>query len=777
MKYNRHTSRQDKALVDRYLIDFIPEEIYDIHAHPYDERHFPPRTLPFLADEQQLGVKAHVQKLHSYMPVKKIHGLYFGMPHKTADLNNMNNWVAAEVAQNGTSLSKALRVCTPADNPAEIAESLRKGTFIGLKVYHCYASRPDTMNASILDYIPEWMWEILHEVKGVLLLHIVRDGALDDIDNQREIKRLCRAYPGVRLILAHVARSFNYRNARNGLFSIVDLDNVVVDTSAVTESEAFAAAIKTLGPKRILWGSDFPVSEMRGRCISTGEFFYWLHPEVLRPDYQPPTTSQMTLVGIESMLNLKEACEDSGLTPSDINDIFLHNALRFLKPHLPELAIPATTNGPELWKKAREKISGGTGLLSKRAEMYDTQEWPAYFERASGCEVWDLSGMRYIDFAGGIGAVMLGYADPDVNAAVHRRLMQGSYCSLVNPQEVKLAEKLLELHPWAGKVKYARGGGEAMTMAVRIARAATGRSGIAFCGYHGWHDWYLAANLEKKSALDGHLLPGLPPKGVPSELKGTAVPFFYNDLTSFEAALEQLGGNLAAVVMEPMRSQHPHSGFLETITERCREKGAVLVIDEITAGFRYGYPGASKMLGIEPDLAVYAKAISNGIPFAAIIGRDSIMTESEESFISSSYWTDGLGPAAALATLEKMENLNVFKVVWDKGEDFVNRLKQLAQNFPACKIAIGGMPSSPTLTFQLGSSSPIAKKFYIRKMSERGFLTSSVFYLMLAHQPEHIDSFFEALSATLSELSKLIQTNQLDQMNANDVQSGFARLA
>lgn len=140
----------------------------------------------------------------------------------------MNNWVAAEVAQNGTSLSKALRVCTPADNPAEIAESLRKGTFIGLKVYHCYASRPDTMNASILDYIPEWMWEILHEVKGVLLLHIVRDGALDDVDNQREIKRLCRAYPGVRLILAHVARSFNYRNARNGLFSIVDLDNVVV---------------------------------------------------------------------------------------------------------------------------------------------------------------------------------------------------------------------------------------------------------------------------------------------------------------------------------------------------------------------------------------------------------------------------------------------------------------------------------------------------------------------------------------------------------------------
>jgi len=190
------------------------------------------------------------------------------------------------------------------------------------------------------------MWEILHEVRGILLLHIVRDGAIEDPSNQQEVRRLCRAYPNMRLILAHIARSFNYRNARRGLHTMADLDNVVVDTSAVCETEAFRAALKVLGPRRVLWGSDFAVCEVRGRCVSTGDLFFWLHPELLRTDYAAPTNNDMTLVGIESLMCLREACEDTGLTRGDLDDVFRENAKRLLAPHLaPANPAPASA-GP-----------------------------------------------------------------------------------------------------------------------------------------------------------------------------------------------------------------------------------------------------------------------------------------------------------------------------------------------------------------------------------------------------------------------------------------------
>lgn len=758
--------------------DFIPGEVFDIHAHPYRAAHFPKGEWAFLEGIEQLGCGEHRDVLRRYLPSVKIHGLYFGMPRKTADRNAMNAWVEKEVRQKGTTLSRSLMVVSPADDPVKVAEQLRKGLFCGIKVYHCYASRPDTMNASITEYAPEWMWEILHETKGIMMLHIVRDGAIDDKNNQEEIRRLCRAYPRVQLILAHVARSFNYRNARNGLHAIADIDNVVVDTSAITEAASFEAAIKTLGPKRILWGSDFAVSEMRGRCVTTGNYFFWLHPELIQRDYQPPTSGSMTLIGIESLLSLSEACEDEGLTKADVEDIFLNNALRLLKPHLPEPSVPRTVSGPDLWQQARAVISGGTGLLSKRAEMFDPQHWPAYFSRCKGCEVWDISGKRYIDFAGGIGAVLLGYADEDVTAAVQRRLSAGAYCSLVNPQEVELAERLLQLHPWAGKVRYARGGGEAMSMAVRIARASTGKSGIAFCGYHGWHDWYLAANINATNALDGHLLPGLQPKGVPRELAGTSVPFQYNDWDSFEAAIAALGENFAAVVMEPMRSQFPRGNFLEKIRYRCRQENAVFVVDEITSGLRYGFPGALSKTGVEPDVVVYAKAMSNGFPFAAIIGREEVMAEAEDSFISSSYWTDGVGTAAALATLKKMQDLNVQQSVWEKGLKFQQALKEIGSRYPLCNMAIAGMPSSPTIGFQSAENAQAVKTLYVRKMMERGFLVSSVFYLMLAHNETHISGLLEALDGVFSETERIIKEDRLhDELNGTVARTGFARLA
>lgn len=779
MKYIDTLTPRDLKLAAAASEGFLPAEIYDIHTHPYHADHFPPGDWAFLNGKTSLGCVEHRTALQRYMPARTIHGLYFGMPRKKADRPTMNAWVAGEVRQHGSTLSRALMVASPTDDQAEVAAALRSGQFCGLKVYHCYSDRADTMNATVEEFAPEWMWELLHEVRGVLLLHIVRDGAMEDAGNQASLRRLCRAYPKMKLILAHVARSFSYRNARNGLHSLEDLDNVAVDTSAICEADAFRAALEILGPRRMLWGSDFSVSELYGRCVTTGGLFFWLHPEVVRPDYQAATNTDMTLVGIESLLSLREACEDTGLTCGDIEDIFLHNALRTLAPHLPAAAAPtARPGGTELWQQARTVISGGTGLLSKRAEMFDPKSWPAYFSRCSGSEVWDLNDRRYIDFAGGIGAILLGYADPDVTAAVRRRLTLGTYCSLVNPQEVELAETLLALHPWAGKVRYARGGGDAMAMSVRIARAATERSGIAFCGYHGWHDWYLAANLGETDALNGHLLPGLEPKGVPRELKGTSVPFRYNDLASLDVALAQLGDNLAAVVMEPMRSQLPKDDFISKVAARCRAAGGVFVVDEITSGLRYGFPGAMARFGIEPDLVVYAKAMSNGFPFGAVVGRDTIMQAADGSFISSSYWTDGVGPAAALAVLEKVKRLHVQEQVWQRGGILKAGLTALALRYPLCRLIVGGMPASPSMSFDLGADAPLAQALYVRKMCERGFLVSSCYYVMLAHNEVKVQQVLAAADETMGELEGLIASGRLAmESGVARGQRGFARLA
>ncbi len=344
MKYIDQLTPSDLELA-RKLSDFVPDEIYDVHTHPHHPDHFAPGTWAMLKGKDPQGCAEHRAALQRYMPAKTIHGLYFGMPHKTADHAAINSWVADEVSQHGTPLSRTLMLVTPTDDRETVAHALRSGLFCGIKVYHCYSGRPDTMNARVEEYAPEWMWELLHEVKGVLLLHIVRDGAMADEANQQSVRRLCRAYPKAQLILAHIARSFNYRNAREGFHALVDLDNVVVDTSAICESEAFAAALKHLGPKRVLWGSDYAVSEIRGRCVTTGDKFFWLHPELLQADYVAPTATDFTLIGIESLLCLREACEDAGLTGGDIEDIFQRNALRTLAKIVGPL--PANPGSPD----------------------------------------------------------------------------------------------------------------------------------------------------------------------------------------------------------------------------------------------------------------------------------------------------------------------------------------------------------------------------------------------------------------------------------------------
>ncbi|HOF42835.1 MAG TPA: aminotransferase class III-fold pyridoxal phosphate-dependent enzyme, partial [Candidatus Moranbacteria bacterium] len=309
----------------------------------------------------------------------------------------------------------------------------------------------------------------------------------------------------------------------------------------------------------------------------------------------------------------------------------------------------------KLYIKAKKMIPGGTQLLSKRPELFLPNFWPAYYKKAKGCEVWDLDGVRYLDMTTmGIGACILGFADRDVNDAVVKVIKTGNMSSLNAREDVELAELLCSLHPWADMVRYARTGGEAMAMAVRIARAKTRKDKVLFCGYHGWHDWYLSANLSNDAALDGHLLPGLNPLGVPRSLRGLSFPFRFNDVDAFRKLITAHKGNVCAVVLETVRNEDPQQAFLREIREVTIREGIVLIADEITAGWRLNLGGAHLKYDLNPDISVFAKAISNGYPMAAILGKSQVMRAAQDSFISSTYWTERIGPAAALATIKKM---------------------------------------------------------------------------------------------------------------------------
>lgn len=429
-----------------------------------------------------------------------------------------------------------------------------------------------------------------------------------------------------------------------------------------------------------------------------------------------------------------------------------------------------------LQERAKKRIPGMTQLLSKRPDMFSLGVWPGYYSKAKGAEIWDLDGNKYVDMSiGGIGANVLGYADPDVDAAVARVIADGSSCTLNAPEEVELADLLCEQHPWADMARYARSGGEAMTIAVRIARAHTGRDVIAFCGYHGWHDWYLAANVGTENALGEHLIAGLDPAGVPKALKGTALPFRYNKLDELKAIVAANRGNLAAIVMEPIRNDDPAPGFLEGVRALADEVGAVLVVDEISAGFRFNSGGAHLTLGLKPDIAVFSKAIGNGYPIAAVIGKGSVMDTAQKTFISSTNWTERIGPAAAIATIRKHRSLDAGKRLVELGKRVQAGWKDAAAK-AGITVHAGGI--YPMSHFDIEAPKALSvKALFVQLMLERGYLASSSFYAMASHQDAHVTGYLAAVAEVFGELAAAIKAGDVDKrLKGKPAVSGFKRL-
>ena len=433
-------------------------------------------------------------------------------------------------------------------------------------------------------------------------------------------------------------------------------------------------------------------------------------------------------------------------------------------------------SGADLWRKAKKIIPGGNQLLSKRSEQFLPDYWPAYYRKAKGVEVWDLDNNHYIDMSiMGIGACPLGYADPDVDEAVKTRIDNGSMCTLNSPEEVELAEKLIRLHPWAEQVRYARCGGEAMAIAVRIARAYTKKDIVAFCGYHGWHDWYLAANLADDRNLDGHLLPGLAPAGVPRGLKGTSMPFQYNHEDELEAIAEKQEGRLAVIVLEPIRDHEPSAGFLQAVQKIAKDNDAVLIVDEVSSGFRLTTGGAHMLYGLKPDIAVFAKAMSNGYPMAAIIGKEEVMQSAQDTFISSTYWTEGIGPVAALATIEKYESCNVPVHLVKTGTTVQEGWRRAAED-TGIDIDIGGIP--PLSHFSIkGENGLLVQTLYTQLMLERGFLAGKSFYACYAHQNKQVQSYLEATEDIFEHIANGLDNGTLGEMLKGPISKpGFNRL-
>lgn len=430
----------------------------------------------------------------------------------------------------------------------------------------------------------------------------------------------------------------------------------------------------------------------------------------------------------------------------------------------------------DLYTKAKKLIPGGTQLLSKRPEMYLPHYWPSYYEKAKGCEIWDLDGNKYVDMSYmGIGSCILGYADEDINEAVKNAIDKGSMSTLNSPEEVELAEILCDLHPWADMVRYTRTGGEAMSVAVRIGRAKTGKDTVLFCGYHGWHDWYLAANLADDKAIDGHLLPGLDPAGVPKALRGTAYPFAYNDTMGFLDLIDKHKNSIGVIVLESIRNYQPEREFVDTIRQVTIDLGAVLVFDEITAGWRLNMGGAHLLLKVEPDIAVFGKAISNGFPQGVVVGKKYVMESAQDSFISSTYWTERIGPTASIATIKKMKEKNVPDHLIKVGQKIQDGWKSSAAKHQL-RIKVAGI--YPLGHFAFEYENPLVlKTLFTQVMLDRGFLATNGFYASYAHKDEHVKMYLEAADDAFLFISNAIEEGNPEKYLKGPVcHSGFKRL-
>ena len=430
--------------------------------------------------------------------------------------------------------------------------------------------------------------------------------------------------------------------------------------------------------------------------------------------------------------------------------------------------------GPKLYKRAKEIIPGGNMLLSKRPEMFLPEIWPSYFSRAKGCKVWDMDGTEYLDMSiMGIGTNILGYGHEEVDEVVNEVIKKGNMSTLNCPEEVYLAERLIEINSWSDMVRLARTGGEANAIAIRIARAASGKDNVAICGYHGWHDWYLAANIKSKDGLDEHLLSGLETNGVPKSLEGTVFPFRYNDYEELEKIVNN--HDIGVIKMEVIRNKGPEDNFLEKVRELSSKKGIVLIFDECTSGFRESFGGIHKNFNVDPDIAMFGKALGNGYGVTAIVGKKEAMEAAQNSFMSSTFWTERIGPAAAIKTLEIMEDIKSWEQISKTGKYIKEEWQKLFSTYNL-DVNISGISALPTFTFQ-NKNHQAYKTFITQEMLKKNFIAATSIYVCINHTKELIDNYISELEPLLKTIEECENGKDINDLLDGPIShDGFARL-
>jgi len=430
-----------------------------------------------------------------------------------------------------------------------------------------------------------------------------------------------------------------------------------------------------------------------------------------------------------------------------------------------------------LQKYAHTIIPGLSGLLGKRPEMYlPGGNWPTYYKKAKGITIWGIDRKKYLDFTMvGIGTSVLGYSDKDINSAAIKAIKSGSMTTLNPLEDVELAEELLKIHPWAGSVKFARTGGESMSIAVRLSRAFTKKDKVLFCGYHGWQDWYLSANLKSNKKLNDHLLPGLEPLGVPKGLVGSVIPFRFNNWEDLEKIVKKNAKDSAAIILEPCRERFPDQNYLKELRRISVKNNCVLIFDEITSGWRINTGGAHQKFKINPDIVVYGKTIANGIPMGAIVGRKKIISLALKSFISSSFWTEKVGPSCALTFIKKHRKLKVGEKL-NKIGLIIKKVWRDAARKSNLDIEINGI--NPLATFKLKTENwPATITYFNQEMLKKGILASDRCYANLQHDEKSINRYRNACEEIFQNIYALEKKGILKKKLDGPIkQMGFKRL-
>ncbi len=404
----------------------------------------------------------------------------------------------------------------------------------------------------------------------------------------------------------------------------------------------------------------------------------------------------------------------------------------------------------QLFKKASKIIPLASQTFSKSYLQFIKGQAPLFATHAKGCRIWDVDGNEYIDFANSLGPIILGYQYPAVDEAVKKQLKKGMIFPLPSPLEYELAQLLIKHIPCAEMVRFGKNGSDVTTGAIRLARAVTGREHVAVCGYHGWHDWYIGSTARNL--------------GVPKSTITLAHRFIYNDIKSLEKLFSKHKNKIAAVIMEPMNYIEPKNNFLKKVKELTHENGALLIFDEVITGFRYSLGGAQKLFKVTPDLATFGKAMANGMPISALVGKRKYMKKIGDIFYSFTFGGEILSIAAAIATIKEMESKKVINYIWSKGQYLQEKTnKLLEQNGLEKIIKVKGSPCQQVFIFSSTEKySDLEIKSYLQQeIFQEGFFWYGQHNMSFSHSQKDIDKLLRVLKAVLPRLRELMDAGKL----------------